>query len=72
VDGIIVVLFIIALNKMDEDLSNAPLLVAGTVSLFVFLLSAAFVAMEEEEQTAITNEAALVIGTTLVALRSRK
>ena len=72
VDGIIVVLFIIALNKMDEDLSNAPLLVAGTVSLFVFLLSAAFVAMEEEEQTAITKEAALVIGTSLVALRSRK
>ena len=56
---------------MDEDLSNAPLLVDGAVSLFVFLLSAAFVAMEEEEQTAITNEAALVIGTTLVALRSR-
>ncbi len=57
---------------MDDKLANAPLLVATAVSLFVLVLPVAAVAVEEEEQIAILSEAAAVIGSALVANRSRK
>jgi len=48
-----------------------PLFVAGVVSLFVYVISAASVALEEEECVAQISEAAQIIGTVLVANRWR-
>jgi hypothetical protein len=57
---------------MDGATSDVPLILAGSVSLFVFVIAAAAVVLEEEEHMTLVNEAARVIGSTLVALRSRK
>jgi len=51
---------------------DVPLILAGSVSLFVFVIAAAAVPLEEEENITLVNEAARVTGSTLVALRSRK
>jgi len=57
---------------MDGATSDVPLILAGSVSLFVFVIAAAAVPLEEEENITLVNEAARVTGSTLVALRSRK
>jgi len=43
---------------MDGATSDVPLILAGSVSLFVFVIAAAAVALEEEENIMLLNEAA--------------